>query len=129
MKIKFPRGQREAKKALFLLKKKTDCFRRIPYLNRTEKLAGVKHLLSFSHLLINIKIRASRRCEKTFLVSNQLSNMKFFVLLLSLTLSFGFIELSHLNEEQPPYYVSTIEGRRQRGAHAKPRVKTDCIFE
>lgn len=97
-------------------------------MNRTEKLAGVKHLLSFSHSLNNIKIWESRRCEKTRLVSNQRLKMNFLVLLLCLTLSFGFIELSHLNEKQPPY-VQTIEARRKRGTHAKLMVKNDCIFE
>ena len=52
--------KRRHKKASFVLeitREKTDCLRRILYLNRTEKLAGVKHLWNYSPSLINIKSR------------------------------------------------------------------------
>ena len=54
--------------------------------------------------------------------------MKFLVLFLCLTLSSGFVKLSHPNEEQPRF-VPPIETRRKRGAKAKLMVKSDCIFE
>lgn len=56
--------------------------------------------------------------------------MKFLVLLLWLALNFGFIELAHLNEEQPPSpYIPPIKDGRKRGAHAKLMVKNGCILE
>ena len=76
------------------------------------------------------KIQASGGYEKTRLVSNPRLKMKFLVLFLYLMLSFGFIELAHPNEEQPPSpYIRPIEDERKGGAHVKLMVKSGCILE
>ena len=48
--------------------------------------------------------------------------MMFLVLFLYLTLSFGFIELAHPNEEQPSY-IPPIKTGRKRRAHSMVMVK------